>query len=141
MWDDPSSAQRALLGKGTNPVFKEKDRDRIQTEEVEPNWRMGEPHPLSKQLLLRYATDKDVKEKGAAQKSMYYRKYGNPNVQRKMARNRKMRENKKTKTWRENEEFENREDLDSDDDDDNDGATSGSQTDLRCCYVGGCGIN
>ena len=127
------TAQRALLGKGTNPVFEEKDCERMQTEEVEPTWRLGGPHPLSKQLFLRYSTSKDVKERGAAQKSVYYRKYGNPNVERKMARYRKKRE----KTWRENKEFENRQDSDSDSDDE---GTSGSQTDLRL-GVSRCGIN
>ena len=38
-------------------------------------WRLGVPHPKSKQLLLRYATTEDVKERNAAKKSKYYRKY------------------------------------------------------------------
>ena len=38
-------------------------------------WRLGVLHPKSKQLLLRYATTADVKERNAAQKSKYYRKY------------------------------------------------------------------
>ena len=48
------------------------------TDPVQPNelpWRLGVFHPRSKQLLLRYATTADVKERNAAQKSKYYRKY------------------------------------------------------------------
>lgn len=41
-------------------------------------WRYGETHPKAKQLLLRYATAQDVKQKGAAKRSTYYIKYGRP---------------------------------------------------------------
>ena len=41
-------------------------------------WRYGQSHPNAKQLLLRYATKLDVKEKGAAKNSTYYKKYGRP---------------------------------------------------------------
>ena len=43
-------------------------------------WRLGEAHPKSKALLLRYATTLDVKKKGAARSSTYYRKHGRPAV-------------------------------------------------------------
>lgn len=43
-------------------------------------WRLGETHHRSNQLLLRFATVSDVKEKGASNKSQYYKKYGNPNI-------------------------------------------------------------
>lgn len=41
-------------------------------------WRFGESHPKAKQLLLRYATVLDVKKKGAAMRSAYYKKHGRP---------------------------------------------------------------
>ena len=41
-------------------------------------WRYGESHPKAKKLLLRYATVLDVKKKGAARESVYYRKHGRP---------------------------------------------------------------
>ncbi len=43
-------------------------------------WRDGESHPKAKRLLLRYATVLDVKERGAARKSTYYRKHGKPGL-------------------------------------------------------------
>ena len=63
------------------------------TETQQITWRLGTPHPRSKQLLLRYANTLDVKEAGAAQRSQYYRKYGNPNLPQEMewSRNRRKR--------------------------------------------------
>ena len=79
VWEDPTSAHRALYGKGEYPVIAEKDKDKIQEELFTPVWRLGVPHPRSKQLLLRVATTLDTKNRGAANRSQYYRKYGNPN--------------------------------------------------------------
>ncbi|XP_002734983.1 nuclear cap-binding protein subunit 3-like [Saccoglossus kowalevskii] len=42
-------------------------------------YRVGVPHHKAKKLLLRYATKRDRKQKGAAKKSKYYVKHGNPN--------------------------------------------------------------
>jgi hypothetical protein len=41
-------------------------------------WRLGESHPKAKMLLLRFATELDVKKRGAAVQSEYYMKYGRP---------------------------------------------------------------
>ncbi|XP_072164517.1 uncharacterized protein [Diadema setosum] len=41
--------------------------------------RIGLPHPSAQELLLRYATIDDRKERGAYRHSQYYIKYGNPN--------------------------------------------------------------
>ncbi|KAG8184857.1 hypothetical protein JTE90_016202 [Oedothorax gibbosus] len=43
------------------------------------HWRVGEPHPKAKALLLRFATKDDKKIRGAEKRSQYYQKYGNPN--------------------------------------------------------------
>ena len=43
-------------------------------------WRYGGNHPKAKVLLLRWATELDVKQKGAAKNSVYYFKYGRPPV-------------------------------------------------------------
>ena len=48
--------------------------------EVKVQWHLGVSHPKANQvLLLRCAVEGDVKVSGAAQRSNYYRKYGNPN--------------------------------------------------------------
>ena len=121
VWEDPLSAERALLGKGRHSVipaeiFQEEegtreregvrkgekentlvgpevrlDKEQVSTLEnkehkvkpdraTEVRWRLGEPHPKSTRLLLRYATSEDKKIHGAAKYSHFYQKYGNPNV-------------------------------------------------------------
>lgn len=71
VWEDPASAHRAFLGKGVWPLLEEKWRD--ESEGRDPIWRKGPG-----ELLMRKATTLDIKKKGAAQKSEYYRKYGKP---------------------------------------------------------------
>lgn len=63
----------------------------IKQSESKVQWRLGVGNPKAKQLLLRYAVDGDHKKGGAAQRSNYYRKYGNPNKRPAVA-----------KEWREN---------------------------------------
>lgn len=79
VWDDPTSAYRAFSGKGLYPVVEEKERDQLSEDTSTPIWRLGEHHS-AKQLLLRLATTLDVKKQGSANRSKYYRKYGNPNL-------------------------------------------------------------
>ena len=97
IWEDPTSASRALMGKGKNPVVTQSEREELfatsgticcplfvcicdcLTEVAQPTWRLGDPHLKSKQLLLRYANTGDIKERGAASRSKFYMKYGNPN--------------------------------------------------------------
>lgn len=43
------------------------------------HWRLGVPHPKAKALLLRFANKDDKKIRGAEKRSLYYKKYGNPN--------------------------------------------------------------
>ena len=105
MWDDIHSAKRALLGLGKRPAVNSQAMEEMEEEEEEEEsktgesssedkdgvqtaskssigwrWRVGEPHAMSKQILLRYATTLDKKGKNCASISEYYRKYGNPNV-------------------------------------------------------------
>ncbi|XP_070572674.1 nuclear cap-binding protein subunit 3-like [Ptychodera flava] len=49
------------------------------TQQSATTLRIAIPHPKAKQLLLRYATKDDKKLPGAANRSKYYIKYGNPN--------------------------------------------------------------
>lgn len=70
MWEDPTSAQRAFLGKGMWPVIEDGG-----DQEKPSVWRQGRGN-----LLLRKATTLDVKELNSATKSHYYKKYGNPNA-------------------------------------------------------------
>ena len=86
VWEDPTSSRRALHGKGQFPVISETE---VDTESVNPVWRLGEPHPKAKQLLLRIATTGDVKKPGAASRSLYYQTHGNPKVNRKKKRKEK----------------------------------------------------
>ena len=108
MWEDTESASRALRGLTNQPValrskFTEEESQLMETSdpssptpsspsdgnpphttlaeqpEVNIQWHLGVGHPKAKQLLLRYAVEGDVKVSGAAQRSNYYRKYGNPN--------------------------------------------------------------
>ena len=100
MWEDADSASRALHGLTDQPValrsnFTDEDTQPMETSgssnndpmpttlaeetEIKVQWHLGVDHPKAKQLLLRYAVEGDVKISGAAQRSNYYRKYGNPN--------------------------------------------------------------
>lgn len=85
MWEDATSAHRAFFGKGICPVLTEKEaklllEDNDADQSTGTPWRIGVSHERANQLLLRMATDVDVKEKGASHKSKYYKKYGNPNL-------------------------------------------------------------
>lgn len=82
------------------------------------HWRCGQPHPKAKTLLLRLATEVDVKEKGAAKKSTYYKKYGKPQTWKDAERKGAWQEggyggrSYNNRTWREDEEEESpKEDL------------------------------
>ena len=116
MWEDVESASRALHGLANQPValrskfteLEEKDADSAhqlmetagpspssddpaptalaEQPEVKVQWRLGVGYPKAKQLLLRYAVEGDEKISGAAQRSNYYRKYGNPNKRVAVAR-------------------------------------------------------
>ena len=100
MWEDADSASRALRGLTNQPValrskFTDEENQPMETSgpsdddpmpttlaeqpKVKVQWRLGVSHIKAKQLLLRYAVEGDVKVSGAAQRSNYYRKYGNPN--------------------------------------------------------------
>ena len=87
VWEDPTSAHRAFLGKGLCPVLTEEVSVEENTDG--PLWRLGAKHEKANQLLLRMATDTDVKVKGSSQRSHYYKKYGNPNVPKSHQRRRK----------------------------------------------------
>ena len=45
------------------------------------SWWLVAPHEKSEQLLVRQATWGDIKLPGAARRSQYYKKYGNPNLE------------------------------------------------------------
>lgn len=81
------------------------------------HWRCGQPHPKAERLLLRLATEVDVKERGAAKKSTYYKKYGNPLTKNQTWKDEEeggygVRSYLKNHTWRVSEEGEEqKEDL------------------------------
>ena len=105
VWEDAESACRALRGLTSQPVvlrskFIEEVADSADqpmetvipsasstddttptspSQEVRVQWHLGVGYPKAKQLLLRNAVEGDEKISGAAQRSRYYRKYGNPN--------------------------------------------------------------
>jgi hypothetical protein len=108
VWEDAESASRALRGLTNQPValrskFTEEEPQPMETSDPSPSspstgsdgnapqttpaeqpevkvqWHLGVSHPKASQLLLRCAVEGDVKVSGAAQRSNYYRKYGNPN--------------------------------------------------------------
>ena len=107
VWEDAESASRALRGLSDQPValrskFTEEAPQPMETSDLSPSspsalispphtisaeqpevkvqWHLGVSHPKANQvLLLRCAVEGDVKVSGAAQRSNYYRKYGNPN--------------------------------------------------------------
>ena len=107
MWEDAESAIRALHGLTDQPValrskFTEEEPQPMETSDPSPSspstfrspphdtsteqpevkiqWHLGVSHPKANEvLLLRCAVEGDVKVSGAAQRSNYYRKYGNPN--------------------------------------------------------------
>lgn len=65
-------------GEEKRKSWREQERgDEEETSSV--RWWLASPHSSSKQLLVRQATTGDMKKRGAAQESLYYRKYGNPN--------------------------------------------------------------
>ena len=73
---DPSPLSLSLsTGSDDNPTCTTP----AELPEVKVQWYVGVSHPKAKQLLLRYAVEGDIKTSGAAQRSNYYRKYGNPN--------------------------------------------------------------
>lgn len=59
---------------------KEGEMVMVGSGSVDIQWWLAPPHPRAKQLLIRYATVGDMKTLGAAKRSHYYKKYGNPNT-------------------------------------------------------------
>ena len=58
----------------------EKKTDTEGEESSDVQWWLALPHAKAKQLFIRLATTGDMKASGAARRSQYYKKYGNPNT-------------------------------------------------------------
>lgn len=78
----------------------------VPKSQTELPWRIGELGPKSKQLLLRFATTADIKQRNAAQKSKYYKKYSNPTAPAQVPRRRREGERNRLEQMEDDMEWE-----------------------------------
>ncbi|XP_023236863.1 nuclear cap-binding protein subunit 3-like [Centruroides sculpturatus] len=76
--DDMKKEEESKISEENTSEIKEK-LDVVPIPVPPGQWRLGVSHPKAKALLLRFATKDDKKIRGAEKRSLYYKKYGNPN--------------------------------------------------------------
>ena len=84
--DKKTAENKETAEKEDKERAEKEDKERAEKEvegerfEDDVRWWSVAPHEKAEQLLVRQATTGDVKLRGAAQRSRYYKKYGNPNL-------------------------------------------------------------